>query len=69
MMFLFIILIKNGKNGFVLDLPPEVEALAVCVQTALSNLKTMSRLARSSAEKFSIENSIKKLVELLKCVS
>ncbi len=62
-------LIEREKNGFVLDLPPDPEDLALSIQNIYQNLSQMRRAALETAKKHSMENSVKKFLQVIKCVS
>ena len=61
-------LIMNGKNGFTVELPVDYEKLAVLIDTVYKSLEPMKKFALETAKAHSIENSVKKFVEVIKCV-
>jgi len=61
-------LIINGKNGFTVELPVDHEKLAVLIDTVYKSLEPMKKFALETAKAHSIENSVKKFVEVIKCV-
>ncbi len=59
-------IIKDGKNGFVLDLPVDMEELAYKIEQVLKDLPKMRTLALTTAPKFSIEKAIQSLKDTIK---
>ena len=59
-------LIKNGENGFVVDLPVDPEELACNIEQASKKLPKMRVSALNTAKEFSIEKAIFKLKEVIK---
>ena len=59
-------LIKDGKNGFVISLPIEIEDLKFKVEHTFNNLENMRKFALNTAKKFPLELAISRLQEVIK---
>jgi UDP-glucose:(heptosyl)LPS alpha-1,3-glucosyltransferase len=59
-------LIEDGKNGFVVELPVDIEKLAQVIEICLSKQEEMSKAARKTAENYSIERAVKEIIEVIK---
>ncbi len=59
-------IIENGKNGFVIEDPSDVDEIASKISLLMDQdlRESFGRDARKKAERFTIENAVKKMVEM-----
>jgi len=58
-------IIENGKEGFILNFPVNLEEFAYCLEIASKNQKIMGKNAYEKAKLFSLEKAVNEFLEVI----